>query len=156
MKNYCKISLLTLSFILAGNVSTNAQNYKLGGGVFIDFGNGATAVGPHLKYFFNENISVQPAVLFVTGTTVAGADIQYNGNIPGTNGLSWNVGAGPQIWFGDGYSEVVLRPSIGLEYTIPQVPLNFGFDWRPVLSFDQGTYFTAARFGVGFKYIFRK
>lgn len=156
MKQTLKLSLLVLGISLSGLQFANAQNYKLGGGVFIDFGRGVTAVGPHVKYFFNESFSIQPALLFVTGSTIGGVDLQYNGNIPGANGLSWNVGAGPQIWFGNGYTEVLLRPSVGLEYTIPNVPLNFGFDWRPALSFEEGTYFTAARFGVGFKYIFNR
>lgn len=132
-----------------------AQDYKMAGGLFVDTGNG-TGFGPHVKFFPSTHFSIQPAVLFADGTTVAGADFSYNDNFPGAAGLMWNIGVGPQMWFGGGSSIFVVRPSAGLEYTIPSAPINLFFDWRPALVLSDGSDFTAGRFGLGLRYIFKR
>lgn len=155
MKRLFKQTFLFCSFIFSAAIYS--QDYKIAGGLFVDLGTGTTAFGPHAKFFVNENFSVQPAVLFMEGGgTAIGADLSYNSRISGAPGLMWNVGAGPQVFLYSGNTSVALRPSLGLEYTISGAPLNIFFDWRPLLEFTNGTDFTAGRFGLGARFVFKK
>lgn len=154
MKKSIKKSLQICALLFS--VIFYAQDYKIAGGLFVDVGTGEAAFGPHTKFFVSENFSIQPAVLFMDGSTVIGADFSYNDQIPGAPGLMWNVGVGPQLMLYDGDTHIMLRPSAGLEYTIKNAPINLFFDWRPALEFDNGTDFTAGRFGVGLRFVFKR
>lgn len=147
--------IMTLFAAGALFITASAQNYKTGFGLFIDVGDGATAVGPHVKHFFTPEVSTQGMVLFSKGITAMGIDLSYNGNIPNAHGLSWNIGVGPQALIGKAKTLFAIRPSTGLEFTVPTIPVNVGFDWRPSLIFVDGVNFTAGRFGIAFKYILK-
>ncbi|MFT4203096.1 MAG: hypothetical protein QM610_04215 [Chitinophagaceae bacterium] len=155
------------SFAIAGLVclglhsKVSAQrgaSYQNAIGLFIDAGNGGTLVGPHFKHFFNSRDAGQIMVLFGNNWTRIGAEYSYNAPISGANGLKWNIGVGPQVGFysNQGYSQTdfFIRPMVGLEYKVPQVPIAFGFDWRPDWALTHGSNFEAGRFGIAFKYAF--
>lgn len=145
------------TIIVAAFATTlNAQGYKTSAGLFIDFGDGATLVGPHLKHFFTNQYSGQGMVLFGSGVTVLGVEGAYNAPVPGAKGLIWNIGIGPQAWIGKNNSIFAIRPSTGLEFTIPNIPFNIGFDWRPAWVFwDGDSDFEAGRFGFTLRYIIK-
>jgi hypothetical protein len=147
---------LIAGFALTVNLSTaNAQAYKTGVGLNIDLGDGGTFVGPHIKHFFNTNSAIEGDVLFGSGSTVIQALYQYNAPIKGAAGLIWYIGAGPGIQLYTGGSTFLIRPVTGLDYKIAQAPLAVSFDWRPFFAiYDGGSNFTAARFGLSFKYTF--
>lgn len=151
-----KICLLLSAMLLIGAVqSVKAQrSYTTAGGISIDFGNGATFVGPSVKHFFNSKDAIQGMLLFGNGVTILGAEYSYNEAIRNAGGLMWNIGVGPQMAFGDGYSDFLIRPALGLEYTVPDAPINFGFDWRPMWQLTHGSNFEAGRFGIAFRYVF--
>jgi hypothetical protein len=52
-----------------GISNAKAQDYKTAGGLAIDFGDGATLVGPHIKHFFNANGAIEGDVLFANHVT---------------------------------------------------------------------------------------
>ena len=56
--NILKMMSLVAACMLAINLSaqteTNLSSYRLGGGILIDLGDGGTLVGPHVKYFFDQ------------------------------------------------------------------------------------------------------
>ena len=146
-----------LALILGLSQKAAAQRgsrYDNGAGLFVDFGNGGTYVGPHLKHYFDANNAGQAMIIFGSGNTIVGVEYSYNKTIPNANGLKWNLGFGPQIGFGHGTSDFYIRPIAGLEYKIPQVPIAFGLDWRPAWTVTHGSSFEAARFGFAFKFTF--
>ncbi|SEA18898.1 hypothetical protein SAMN05192529_11031 [Arachidicoccus rhizosphaerae] len=150
-----KILLALSAMLLIGAAqSLKAQSYRTAGGLFIDFGNGATLVGPHVKHFINQNGAIQGMVLFGNGLTALGVEYSYNEPIRNAAGLMWNVGVGPQAAFGDGSTDFLVRPALGLEYKVPNAPINFGFDWRPAWQLTHGSDFEAGRFGIAFRYVF--
>lgn len=163
MKKSISIGLMSL-FIFFGFSSLNAQNYRNALGLAIDFGDGPTLVGPQYKHSFDGSNALNAQVLFGNHTTAIGFDYSYNQKFAGS-GLWWYVGVGPQLAFSDhGYfydnhyhdgddTHVAIRPAIGLEYKIPSVPLGFHFDWKPWWNLSHNSYFEAARFSLGFKYI---
>ncbi|UAY55155.1 hypothetical protein [Arachidicoccus terrestris] len=150
-----KILLAFTALLLIGAAQQlQAQSYRTAGGLFIDFGNGATLVGPHVKHFVNNHDAIQGMVLFGNGLTLLGAEYSYNEAIRNAPGLMWNIGVGPQAAFGDGSTDFLVRPALGIEYKVPSAPINFGFDWRPMWVLTHGSNFEAGRFGIAFRYVF--
>ena len=155
----------TLLFILAlltfSTTATFAQEkssgtgYKNAVGLRIDLGQGTTGFGPNFKHQFGNNQAVDASLLFFEGDIVGlGAEYQYNAPVQNAAGLLWYAGIGPQLLFGNDNTSVGLRPVAGLEYKIPNVPLNFGFDWRPLFVLTPDTDVTAGRFGLSLRAAF--
>lgn len=151
--------MITGVALIAGSFTANAQDYKTGLGLGLDFGNGATLVGPSIKHFFNAKGAGQAEVLFGNNNTAINLFYQHHGNISGAQGLKWFVGVGPSLHFFDyGNFEsttFAIKPTAGLDYKIPGAPISFAFDWRPSIFFyDNDTDFEPGRFGLGFRYTF--
>ncbi|WP_158824760.1 hypothetical protein [Mucilaginibacter lacusdianchii] len=156
--------LLALAFVLTATAtyaqrrgrSNTGSSYGTGLGLGIDFGNGATLVGPSVKHFFDGNNAGQADLLFGGGATYLGAYYQYHAPISGAPGLKWYLGGGPQLGFGDGETAFYIRPMAGLDYKFtPDVPISLTFDWRPSWYIgDYGNNFEAGRFGLGFRFTF--
>lgn len=149
-----KKTLIAVFTFFAFAFAAKAQsNYTTALGLGIDFGDGATLVGPSIKHFFNGPHAGLGEFTFGNHITSFTALYQYNGAIANANGLLWYVGIGPSIMFADNYSEFMLRPNVGLDYKINDVPLTFTFDWRPIISFEEyADTFTPGRFGLGVRF----
>lgn len=162
MKNkfLCATCLAILaSLLLAGAASAQkGSDYSTALGLRLDLGNGGTYVGPAIKHFFSPTGAGEASVLFGNHTTLIGAEYSYNSAIRNAGGLKWNAGIGPQIalysssYYGGG-SDVLLRPFAGLEFKIPEAPLNLGFDWRPIIQLTHGSDFEAGRFGLALRFV---
>lgn len=153
-----KTSLVIVVAVLFCATSVSAQGYKTAAGLQIDFGDGSTLVGPAIKHFFSNNNAVEGEVLFGNHITFLQAFYQYQKEIPNAKGLEWYLGGGPSLGLYSGGSSFYLRPMVGLDYKINDVPLALSFDWRPFIylgSNSFGSRFTGARFGLGFKYVFK-
>ena len=150
-----KILFATLLIVSLEASAQYGSGYKTGLGMQVDFGTGSTLVGFDAKHFFDQHNVGEAQLLFGTGVVVLGAQYEYHGDIQNAAGLKWYAGFGPQIAFvKDGGTDLLLRPLIGLDYKINDVPLNFSFDWRPAFQATHGTGFEAARFGLAFRYAF--
>ncbi len=152
MKQLFLITLLAGTIHLFTAQQAMAQHYRTGLGLFIDVGDGRTLVGPHIKHFFNGRDAGQAMVLFTDGATLIGAEYSYNKPFPNTNGLSWNIGVGPQAYITDYKTWFWIRPQVGLEFKTPGAPIALGFDWRPIWQLSDDTDFEPGRFGITFKY----
>jgi len=151
-----KLVMLTMAMGMFGILTTRAQsNYETALGLGIDFGDGQTLVGPSVKHFFTENHAGMGEVVFGDNVTFLTLMYQYHEEFPNADGFQWFAGGGPSIAFFDGNSDVFLRPVVGLDYKIANVPLAFSFDWRPWIYLgNSNNGFEAARFGLGFRYTF--
>ncbi|MGZ3848490.1 MAG: hypothetical protein ACXVKI_05145 [Flavisolibacter sp.] len=160
MKKILSLALLTAILHFGAAAQKGGDSYKTALGMHIDFGSGGTWVGPAVKHFFDEKNAGEAQLLFASGAVVLGVEYQYNAAIQNAPGLKWYVGLGPAIAFGTGENsgtDLYFRPLVGLDYKINNVPLNFAFDWRPTFRAthsSDGGQFTAARFGLGFRYAF--
>lgn len=152
MKKLLTFVLVVFAF---GTADCYAQSsYTTAIGLGVDFGDGATLVGPSGKYFFTEEHAGQAEVLFGNGVTFIQAIYEYHGEFSGAEGLRWYAGGGPSFGFSSGDSAIGLRPLVGLDFKIANAPLAVSFDWRPAIFFESGSSFEAARFGLGFRYAF--
>ncbi|GGF37466.1 hypothetical protein [Echinicola rosea] len=149
-----KLLTFTFAFFLIGVAAKAQSTYTSAVGLNIDFGEGTTLVGPSIKHFFKGPHAGLGEVTFGNNLTAVTLLYQYHGEIDNANGLMWFAGIGPTVLFGYGDSSFNVRPDVGLDYKIQDVPLTFTFDWRPILNFDYETTFTAARFGLGIRYAF--
>lgn len=151
-----KLLIFASAVWLSATAITFAQsNYTTALGLGIDFGDGQTLVGPSVKHFFAENHAGMGEVAFGDNVTFLTLMYQYHKEFPNADGFQWFAGGGPSIAFFDGDSDVLLRPVVGLDYKIANVPLAFSFDWRPWIYFgDTNDDFEAARFGLAFRYTF--
>jgi len=155
-KTIVTLSALVLS-VLALTVSAQKRgtgtSYVNALGLRVDFGDGGTLVGFSGKHFFSPTGAGEAYVLFGNHTTLIGAEYQYHGAIQNAAGLKWNVGLGPNVAFYEGGgSNFFIRPMLGLDYKIANVPLNLGFDWRPLIRVTHGSDFEPARFGLAFRF----
>ena len=146
-----KLFLIAFTALGMGLYTSNAQLYDAAAGLGLDFGDGSTLVGFSGKYFFGEHHAVQGELLF--GSSAVNVLYAYHDGFPGAENLQWFAGGGLGFLFGSGDSDVGLRPIVGLDYKINDVPLAFSFDWRPYISFDEGS--AAARFGLGIRYVWQ-
>lgn len=154
MKKSVLFTIVITLCLLAYTKESAAQTYRTGAGLFIDFGDGSTYVGPHIKHFFSTHNAGQAMVLFADNRTIIGAEYSYNDQISGANGLSWYVGIGPQAMLRRRDSYFMIRPAAGLEFKIPGAPLATSFDWRPMWVLNDGSHFVPGRFGIAFKFTF--
>lgn len=150
------LNILGLAGIMAlGSTTVNAQTYRTGAGILIDFGDGSTWVGPHLKHFFSAHNAGEFSVLFGDHTTTVQAMYQYNQKFAGAQGLMWYVGVGPAVSFHKHSSTFSVVPTVGLDFKIPRAPLDLSFDWRPRMFFYDGeSDFVGGRFGLGMRLTF--
>ncbi len=158
MKNKLFLSvclIVALNFLILNSASaqkSSGSDYSTGLGIRLDLGNGGTYVGPAVKHFFSSNSAGEASVLFGNSTTLIGAEYSYNSAINGAAGLKWNIGIGPQFALYNGGSDVLIRPFAGLEFKIPEAPIDLGFDWRPAITLTHGSDFEAGRFGLAFRF----
>jgi hypothetical protein len=119
-----------------GTDYTNAIGMRLEVG-----SNYGTFVGVSGKHFFDTHNAGEAQVLFGSGGTMINFEYQYHGDVPNAAGLKWVAGIGPGIAFAKKYTsysyywghyyssgggtDVLLRPVLGLDYKINNVPLIF-------------------------------
>lgn len=137
-----------------GTHSIQAQSYKTGAGIMIDFGNGGTYAGPQLKHFFKKNHAGEFSAIFGNNVTVIQANYQYHQSISGAKGLQWYVGMGPGIITGKGSTNFAPSAMIGMDFKIPGAPLSISMDWRPRFIIGEYSDAEAGRFAAGFKFTF--
>lgn len=145
--------IFCVSFMLFIN-NSEAQTYKTSAGLSIDFGDGATLVGPAIKHFFGTNNAIQAEVLFGNNVTYLQAFYQYNAQFASASGLQWYLGVGPSVGLYDGGSDFYVRPTAGLDYKINNAPISLSFDWRPAVYIGDNSDFEPARFGIGMRFVF--
>ncbi len=149
-----------VAFAITTTSNAQAQvkgnSYKTAGGLRIDFGDGGTGFGFNMKHFLTETNAIDANLIFFDGGAVGlGGEYQYNDDINGAAGLKYYAGLGPNFIFGNGYTNVQLRPVLGLDYKINEAPINFAFDWRPMFTLNNGTDFNAGRFGISVRFAFK-
>lgn len=134
---------------------STGSTYSTALGLGLDFGDGGTYVGPSIKHFFTRNNVGKAEVLFGRNSTQLAAYYQYHGDIQNASGLKWTLGLGGSAYFNRYYGDdFAFRPTAGLDFKVPDVPLGFEFDWRPAIFATHGGGFTGARFGFGFRFCF--
>lgn len=163
LKKLVSISLCLALLQFGFNQEAQAQKgstgtyYNNAVGIRLDFGSGGSEFGFSGKHFFTQNHAGEAQLLFGSGVTYLGLEYQYHAPIKSAQGLQWYAGVGPMFAFYSGGSDVFLRPLAGLDYKLDNAPINFSFDWRPMLRLthtEWGSTFQGGRFGLAARYVF--
>ncbi|MBO0323987.1 hypothetical protein J0X14_16885 [Muricauda sp. CAU 1633] len=151
MKKTLIVFVILVFFSLAVKAQTN---YSAALGVGVDAISYATFIEATGKYFFSSKHAVQADVGFDGRGTILTALYSYHNEFFGTKGLRWYVGTGPSIvlWNG-GENTFALRPHLGLDYKIKDVPFIINIDWRPAIVLSNGDNEVGA-LGLGLQFAF--
>lgn len=71
----------------------------------------------------------------------------------GTAGFTWFWGAGAYAGFGGGRN-FGAQGVVGLDYLLPQLPINLSLDWKPELNFTKQFSFEPAAVGFSARFAF--
>jgi len=157
-KNLFSLLIVIVLLVAASNVSAqrsaNGSDYRNAIGLGIDFGDGATLVGPSFKHFFTDEHVGKFEVLFGDNYSFLQGFYEYHREIDGAAGLRWFAGIGAGAAIAENNSAFLLRPEGGLDYKIEGAPLSFSFDWRPTFFIGDDSDFEPARFGLGIRFCF--
>ncbi len=115
-----------------------ASNYQTALGAKISSGVAFT----YKKFVTNSNALEGQVMFFNEGIRFAGLYEFHFFNIPGVDGLGWYVGPGVHTGFWKAryktkYNSAVdigIDGVIGLDYKIPNAPVNLSLDWQPGFS----------------------
>jgi len=150
-------SVAVLAALLFGTRDAHAQApYKYGIGLVLDGNGDSHTVGIQYKTPWGPT-ATQMQLFFRSNWLTFGGDYLYQKALPDAEGLSWYVGAGPQLTFwwvsgGTSSSAIGLRPLGGLEYKIRTLPLALHLDYKPYIAITGGGGFDGGGFTVGVKY----
>lgn len=128
-------ALVLSSAVFAQNRTANSLDYKTAVG--IKAWNGA---GANLKTFINEKNAIEMVGFFYNrGTRITGL-YEIHGDLNTEGNLKWYIGGGAHATIYKGYTGVGLDGVIGIDFKLPNAPLNFALDWQPAFELGSGTY----------------
>lgn len=160
-----KKNIVLISCILIYSFS-NAQDYQTGLGLRIgNYNSGFT-----IKHFISESVALEGiAFLFTRGDGVEFTGLyEQHYPFPNVEGLNCFIGFGAHVGFWKNYwykhrwenyyvnndYRLVLGADavIGMEYTIPQIPINVAIDWHPFFNIIPDLELWPDRIGVSVRY----
>lgn len=136
-----KSILISAGLLLAITISTQAQDYNTGIGLRGGFSQGLT-----VKHFVSDKAALEGILHTRWGGFMVTGLYEIHNDIANAPGLRWYYGGGAHIGFWDGQENNNSRPwgnrnedvtvlgldlILGLEYTIPNSPINIGLDYKP-------------------------
>jgi hypothetical protein len=128
-----------------------AQPYEHAGGVRAGYSSGVTYKG-----FFLHRMSAVEAGLFYSqhGLHIS---LIYEWHTEPFRNSRWLFFLGGGIYGGKWERDIAsgLTGAGGIEYTMRELPLNFGFDWRPIWNIYEEFTYDLLDFGVTIRYRFR-
>jgi hypothetical protein len=158
-----KKSILILALALtAFSIKSSAQHsYQTALGVRLGDPSGIT-----LQHYISNNsalegiLGIGPNWFTITGL------YELHQSFSSPDGLGWYIGFGGDIGalngtyhynsheYGGGGFILGVDGILGLEYTIPQAPINLSLDWKPDINLTPFTGFFGGEFGFSVRYTF--
>ena len=128
---------------------TAARNNMLG----IRISSSDAAVNHSITYkrFINTQTAIEGMLSF-TDPGALGVLLEKHSTL-GSSGISWFWGAGAYVGFSSG-RRLGAQGIVGLDYTVPTLPLNFSIDWKPELNFASQFSFEPAALGFSARFTF--
>jgi hypothetical protein len=102
------------------------------------------------RRYLNDNTALEGLLCF----DPFGLGLLYEKIYPlGTPGLGWFFGGGAYVAF-KGDNVVGAMGIVGLDYTIPSVPINLSVDWKPELNIINNVNFQASAIALSVRFVF--
>ena len=148
MKKWGIIFFILLSLAAT---SAKAQAYKSALGVRFSSHDAVVNHSITFKHFFKERTAVEALFSFVKPYALG---ILIEKHYPlANNNLTWFWGAGAYVGFTD-KKNFGAQGALGLDFKIPEVPVNLSLDWKPELNLVKETFFEPAAVGVSARFTF--
>ena len=148
MKKNCVV-FLALLFLLADK--PHAQTYKSALGVRFSSNDAVVNHAITFKHFFSQNTAIEALFSFVKPYAI-GVLIEKHHPLTNEN-FTWFWGAGAYAGFTD-KKNFGAQGALGLDFKIPEAPVNLSLDWKPELNFIKKTFFEPAAVGVSARFTF--
>ena len=137
-----------------------AQDYNTGIGIRGGFQQGLT-----IKHFTSANTALEGLLVTRWGGMFVTGLYEIHANAFDVDGLNWYYGIGGHVGFYDGsrspyvaddlrYNSVGVDAILGMEYNIPDIPINVSIDWKPAFNILGGTGFWADNGALSVRYTF--
>jgi hypothetical protein len=151
---------LTSAIILCFFAFSNAQDYKTGIGLRGGLANGLT-----VKHFLGEKSAVEGIIASRwRGFELTGL-YEIHATAFEVERLKWYYGFGAHVGFWNGsyagwgtsgtsYTVVGVDGILGLEYSLKDIPINIGLDWKPAFNIIGYTGFWGDGGALSIRYIF--
>jgi len=146
MERTATICMIVFCFTISA--SLKAQDYK--GALGVRFSSKAALVNTSisLKYFFDEKIAAEG---LITPDDPFALGLLIEWHQPMLTNFKYFYGGGVYAGF-SGDRRVGLHGIIGLDYKIPNIPLNFSIDWKPELTVAKEFSFEPQALGVSARF----
>lgn len=142
--------MLLVALLLAG--TGQAQDYKMALGIRLSSDDAIVNNSISFKYFTGRDIALEALLSFSEPGAFGLLVEKHKPTIAG--GLTWFYGGGAYIGFTN-ETLLGLQGVLGLDYKIPEVPLNLSLDWKPELNLVERVSFEPAAIGVSIRFTFR-
>jgi hypothetical protein len=146
-----KLSFLSIVLLLLIYSGANAQGYKTALGVRFSSRDAVVNHSISFKHFFRETTAVEALVSFVKPYAV-GVLVEKHHSFPSTS-LTWFWGAGAYAGFSEG-KNFGAQGALGLDFKVPEIPINLSIDWKPELNLVEKVFFEPAAAGVTARFTF--
>jgi len=139
--------ITTVIVALFVSAAAFSQDYSSSIGLRGGLGNGVTfktfMSGTHA---FEAIFSAFDESLYITGLL----EIHNSTNV---DRLNWYWGFGAHLGLADSWVGIGADGIIGIEYSLTEIPVNLGIDWKPAFNVIGGSSFHAGSGGVSIRYI---
>lgn len=146
-----KAGFILCILFLTAVANLNAQSYKSALGVRFSSSDAVVNHAITFKHFFRQNVAVEGLFSFVKPYAL-GVLIEKYYPLQNNN-FTWFWGAGAYVGFTD-EKNFGAQGVLGLDFKIPEVPVNLSLDWKPELNFVKETFFEPAAIGVSARFTF--
>lgn len=138
--------------MMAWSTVSAAQAYKMGLGVRFSTDDAIVNNAVSFKYFFTSSFSGE--ALFSFGDPLALGFLFAKHKPIGADHFTFFYGGGFYLGASSAY-RVGLQGVTGLDYKIPDIPLNLSLDWKPELNLAKEFTFEPAALGISARFTFK-
>ena len=146
-----KVGFVLLVLMLTTAMSAHAQSYKSALGVRFSSKDAVVNHSITFKHFFRESTAIEAFFSFVKPYAI-GLLIEKHHPLTNNN-FTWFWGAGAYVGFTD-KKNFGAQGALGLDFKIPDVPLNLSLDWKPELNLVKDVFFEPAAVGASVRFTF--
>ena len=142
----CVLTMAVLGIV----ISASAQPYDHAAGIRAGYSSGFTYKGflLHRMSAIGFDVLYNPNGLNISAMYLMHAEPSRKGN--------WLLyaGGGPMAGTWDDYFSAGIIGIVGIEYYLRDLPLTFGFEWKPMLGVYRFTHYDLLDFGFSIRYRF--
>ena len=137
-------------FCFAAAQQASCQEYSNALGIRLSTSQATINQSVSYRRYLNENTAIEGLLSF----DPIAVGVLYEKVYPlGAPGLQWFFGGGAYVAF-TGNNVFGAMGIVGLDYTIPSIPVNLSLDWKPELNFINNVNFQASAVALSVRFVF--